>query len=91
MQGTVCDWMRTHIQSQLWHAAAVLRSSACRLLKESVVLPLKYPQLFTGLLAPWRGKCLTAALHHHHRHGVCAWKTNHLLKHTAMTDAGMTA
>lgn len=29
-----------------------------RLLKESVVLPLKYPQLFTGLLAPWRGLLL---------------------------------
>jgi hypothetical protein len=27
------------------------------------VLPLKYPQLFTGLLAPWRGECLTAVLH----------------------------
>uniref|UniRef100_A0A383VC06 Katanin p60 ATPase-containing subunit A-like 2 n=1 Tax=Tetradesmus obliquus TaxID=3088 RepID=A0A383VC06_TETOB len=31
---------------------------AKRLLKESVVLPLKYPQLFTGLLAPWRGLLL---------------------------------
>jgi hypothetical protein len=28
------------------------------LLKESVVLPLKYPDLFTGLLAPWRGLLL---------------------------------
>jgi hypothetical protein len=44
-------------------AAAVLCVTACRLLKESVVLPLKYPQLFTGLLAPWRGECLTAVLH----------------------------
>eukprot|EP00448_Togula_jolla_P004427 CAMPEP_0170611946 /NCGR_PEP_ID=MMETSP0224-20130122/23460_1 /TAXON_ID=285029 /ORGANISM="Togula jolla, Strain CCCM 725" /LENGTH=563 /DNA_ID=CAMNT_0010937415 /DNA_START=24 /DNA_END=1712 /DNA_ORIENTATION=- len=25
------------------------------LLKEAVVMPLKYPQLFTGLLAPWKG------------------------------------
>eukprot|EP00775_Hariotina_reticulata_P012382 gene12382-12516_t len=31
---------------------------AKRLLKESVVLPLKYPDLFTGLLAPWRGLLL---------------------------------
>ncbi|KAF6256210.1 katanin p60 catalytic subunit [Scenedesmus sp. NREL 46B-D3] len=31
---------------------------AKRLLKEAVVLPMKYPQLFTGLLAPWRGLLL---------------------------------
>ena len=29
--------------------------SAKRLLKEAVVMPLKYPQLFTGLLSPWCG------------------------------------
>lgn len=28
---------------------------AKRLLKEAVVMPIKYPQLFTGLLSPWRG------------------------------------
>jgi len=28
---------------------------AKRLLKEAVVMPLKYPQLFTGLLSPWCG------------------------------------
>eukprot|EP00297_Palpitomonas_bilix_P007418 CAMPEP_0113872058 /NCGR_PEP_ID=MMETSP0780_2-20120614/2990_1 /TAXON_ID=652834 /ORGANISM="Palpitomonas bilix" /LENGTH=485 /DNA_ID=CAMNT_0000857523 /DNA_START=77 /DNA_END=1534 /DNA_ORIENTATION=+ /assembly_acc=CAM_ASM_000599 len=28
---------------------------AKRLLKEAVVMPIKYPQLFTGLLKPWRG------------------------------------
>jgi len=28
------------------------------LLKEAVVMPLKYPQLFTGLLAPWKGVLL---------------------------------
>ena len=26
---------------------------AKRLLKEAVVMPIKYPQIFTGLLAPW--------------------------------------
>lgn len=31
---------------------------AKELLKEAVILPLKYPQLFTGLLAPWRGVLL---------------------------------
>ncbi|GAB5367742.1 hypothetical protein AAMO2058_001257200 [Amorphochlora amoebiformis] len=29
-----------------------------QLLKEAVVMPLKYPQLFTGLLAPWKGVLL---------------------------------
>ena len=31
---------------------------AKRLLREAVVIPLRYPQLFTGLLAPWRGVLL---------------------------------
>lgn len=30
-------------------------SEAKRLLKEAVVMPVKYPQLFTGLLSPWQG------------------------------------
>ncbi|MCO5554647.1 hypothetical protein L7F22_008180 [Adiantum nelumboides] len=28
---------------------------AKRLLKEAVVMPIKYPQYFTGLLSPWKG------------------------------------
>merc|ERR1712093_900064 len=32
--------------------------NAKSLLKEAVVMPLKYPQLFTGLLAPWKGVLL---------------------------------
>jgi hypothetical protein len=31
---------------------------AKRLLKEAVVMPIKYPQIFTGLLSPWRGVLL---------------------------------
>jgi len=31
---------------------------AKRLLKEAVVMPVKYPQLFTGLLSPWQGVLL---------------------------------
>jgi katanin p60 ATPase-containing subunit A1 len=31
---------------------------AKRLLKEAVMLPLKYPYLFTGILEPWRGVLL---------------------------------
>eukprot|EP00743_Colponemidia_sp_Colp-15_P004110 GILK01004437.1.p1 GENE.GILK01004437.1~~GILK01004437.1.p1 ORF type:complete len:534 (+),score=101.80 GILK01004437.1:84-1685(+) len=30
-------------------------SEAKRLLKEAVIMPLKYPQYFTGLLTPWKG------------------------------------
>eukprot|EP00162_Nutomonas_longa_P007730 comp17990_c0_seq2/m.31348 comp17990_c0_seq2/g.31348 ORF comp17990_c0_seq2/g.31348 comp17990_c0_seq2/m.31348 type:complete len:596 (+) comp17990_c0_seq2:81-1868(+) len=29
-----------------------------RLLKEAVVMPIKYPQLFTGILTPWKGVLL---------------------------------
>uniref|UniRef100_T2M9B2 Katanin p60 ATPase-containing subunit A-like 2 n=1 Tax=Hydra vulgaris TaxID=6087 RepID=T2M9B2_HYDVU len=32
--------------------------SAKRLVKESVVYPIKYPQLFTGILSPWKGLLL---------------------------------
>ena len=35
---------------------------AKRLLKEAVVMPLKYPQLFTGLLSPWCGILLYVSL-----------------------------
>jgi len=35
--------------------AVVSLESAKRLLKEAVVMPVKYPQLFTGLLSPWMG------------------------------------
>lgn len=31
---------------------------AKRLLKEAVVYPIKYPELFTGILAPWKGLLL---------------------------------
>ncbi|KAL9645833.1 hypothetical protein ABK040_003565 [Willaertia magna] len=33
-------------------------STAKQLVKEAVVMPLKYPQLFTGILSPWRGVLL---------------------------------
>jgi katanin p60 ATPase-containing subunit A1 len=33
-------------------------ADAKRLLKEAVILPMKYPQLFSGLLRPWRGVLL---------------------------------
>lgn len=29
---------------------------AKRLLKEAVVMPLRYPQLFTGITAPWKAR-----------------------------------
>ena len=31
---------------------------ARRLIKEAIVYPLKYPQLFTGILSPWKGLLL---------------------------------
>jgi len=40
-----------------WDDIAELHT-AKQLLKEAVVMPLKYPQLFTGLLAPWKGVLL---------------------------------
>ncbi|KAF8560551.1 hypothetical protein P879_08114 [Paragonimus westermani] len=33
-------------------------NSAKRLVKEAVVYPIKYPQLFTGILSPWKGLLL---------------------------------
>lgn len=32
--------------------------NAKNLLKEAVLLPLKYPEIFTGILEPWRGVLL---------------------------------
>ena len=32
--------------------------NAKRLLKEAVLIPLKYPHFFTGILEPWRGVLL---------------------------------
>ena len=40
-----------------WEDIAEL-SDCKRLLKEAVVMPLKYPQLFTGLLSGWKGVLL---------------------------------
>ena len=37
-----------------WDSVAGLEE-AKKLLKEAVVMPIKYPEFFTGLLAPWRG------------------------------------
>jgi katanin p60 ATPase-containing subunit A1 len=37
-----------------WDSVAGL-DNAKRLLKEAVVMPVRYPNLFVGLLAPWRG------------------------------------
>eukprot|EP00250_Pteridium_aquilinum_P010024 c19098_g1_i2 orf=430-1533(+) len=37
-----------------WDAIKGLEN-AKRLLKEAVVMPIKYPQYFTGLLSPWKG------------------------------------
>uniref|UniRef100_A0A8C4NA42 Katanin p60 subunit A-like 2 n=1 Tax=Eptatretus burgeri TaxID=7764 RepID=A0A8C4NA42_EPTBU len=33
-------------------------STAKRLVKEAVIYPIKYPQLFTGILSPWKGLLL---------------------------------
>jgi katanin p60 ATPase-containing subunit A1 len=35
-----------------WDSVAGMED-AKKLLKEAVVMPVKYPQFFTGLLAPW--------------------------------------
>ena len=31
---------------------------ACKLVKEAVVYPIRYPQLFQGILSPWKGLLL---------------------------------
>lgn len=40
-----------------WNDIAGL-DSAKQLVMEAVVMPLKYPQFFTGLLSPWKGVLL---------------------------------
>eukprot|EP00033_Pygsuia_biforma_P002519 GCRY01002790.1.p1 GENE.GCRY01002790.1~~GCRY01002790.1.p1 ORF type:complete len:562 (-),score=164.23 GCRY01002790.1:42-1727(-) len=40
-----------------WSEIAGL-AEAKKILKEAVVMPIKYPQLFSGLLAPWKGLLL---------------------------------
>lgn len=40
-----------------WHDIVGLES-AKRLVKEAVVYPIKYPQLFSGILSPWKGLLL---------------------------------
>ncbi|ORX54168.1 AAA-domain-containing protein [Piromyces finnis] len=40
-----------------WNDIAGLEESK-RLVKEAVVLPIKYPELFTGILQPWKGLLL---------------------------------
>ena len=40
-----------------WDDIAGLESSK-KILKESVIYPMKYPQLFQGLLSPWKGVLL---------------------------------
>ena len=37
------------------HPELVKKLGAKRLLKEAVVMPVRYPQLFQGILAPWKG------------------------------------
>ena len=43
-----------------WHDIAELEE-AKQLLKEAIVMPLKFPQFFTGLLSPWKGVLLYGA------------------------------
>nr|XP_039271248.1 katanin p60 ATPase-containing subunit A-like 2 [Styela clava] len=46
-----------HNPSVKWSDIVGLES-AKRLVKEAVVYPIKYPQLFTGILSPWKGLLL---------------------------------
>ena len=43
------------LQGVHWEDIAAL-GECKRLLKEAVVMPLRYPQLFTGLLSGWKGQ-----------------------------------
>ena len=46
-----------HSPGVYWNDIVELEK-AKRLLNEAVVMPIKYPELFTGLLAPWKGVLL---------------------------------
>ena len=49
-----------HSPGVYWNDIVELEK-AKKLLNEAVVMPIKYPELFTGLLAPWKGVLLFRA------------------------------
>eukprot|EP00941_MAST-03F_sp_MAST-3F-sp1_P005526 g5526.t1 len=46
------------VNPNVYFADVIGHASAKRILRESVVMPIRYPQLFTGILSPWKGACI---------------------------------
>jgi katanin p60 ATPase-containing subunit A1 len=69
---------------------------AKRLIKEAVMLPLKYPDYFTGILEPWRGVLLFGPpgtgkvffiLFSDHACQICCYSMqNHILQHLSLVS-----
>ena len=54
LAGAITRDIYRHNPGVRWNDIVELKK-AKRLLKEAVVMPIKYPELFTGLLTPWKG------------------------------------
>ena len=57
LAGAITRDIYRHNPGVTWEDIVELKT-AKRLLKEAVVMPIRYPDLFTGLLAPWKGVLL---------------------------------
>ena len=57
LAGAITRDIYRHNPGVTWEDIVELKT-AKRLLKEAVVMPILYPELFTGLLAPWKGVLL---------------------------------
>jgi katanin p60 ATPase-containing subunit A1 len=57
LAGAITRDIYRHNPGVTWNDIVQLKS-AKRLLKEAVVMPIRYPDLFTGLLTPWKGVLL---------------------------------
>ena len=57
LAGAITRDIYRHNPGVTWNDIVELKA-AKRLLKEAVVMPIRYPELFTGLLAPWKGVLL---------------------------------
>jgi katanin p60 ATPase-containing subunit A1 len=62
-----------------WSDIAGLEDSK-RLIKEAVVFPMRYPELFTGILTPWKGLLLYGPVSYIPNHSIAGNRENYACK-----------